>query len=142
MILDEITWRDDYSLGVEFIDNAHKEFFKIVRRLFMLTQNKKNQMWAAQEGVKFLKNYVQRHFEEEESYMRSIGYKYLDQHIAQHDVLRFKVAPKIETYLANHQYSPDSVGKFLNILTLWIGRHILEHDKAISWANASPISIE
>lgn len=141
MFVDEFEWREEYSIGVEVIDQAHKEFFRIVRRLLMVTKNKKSHQWAAQEGVKFLKNYVLNHFRDEENYMRAISYKYLNQHIAQHDIMRHKVALKIESHLENHQYSSEAMAKFLNILTLWISRHILVHDKAISWANASPLAI-
>lgn len=141
MIHEDIIWHEDYAIGVEEIDAAHKEFFRIVRRLLMVSKNRKSHEWAAQEGVKFLKNYVLTHFAEEEDYMRSIGYKYLDQHIAQHDVLRHRVAPRIEGHLHQHGYSEEALQKFFNILTLWISRHILVHDKAISWEKASPLLI-
>lgn len=140
-MIEEIVWNEEYAIGVEAIDEAHKEFFRIANRLYMISQGKKNHKWAAQEGVKFLKNYILNHFAEEESYMHSIGYKFLDQHTAQHDFLRYKVAPKIEYHLDKQEYSSEAMGKFLKILSLWIRRHILVHDKAISWANASPSAI-
>lgn len=142
VIVEEFTWNEAYNIGVERIDNAHQEFFRIVRRLFMVTHSHKNNEWAAQEGIKFLKNYVLHHFSDEENYMRAIGYKFLDQHIAQHDVMRLKVVPKIEVQLASHNYSPEAMDKFMHILVLWITRHILVHDKAIAWDKATPLGID
>lgn len=142
MIVEEFTWNEAYNIGVERIDNAHQEFFRIVRRLFMVTHSQKNNEWAAQEGIKFLKNYVLNHFLDEENYMRSIGYKFLKQHIAQHDVMRVNVVPKIEGQLIKHNYSPEAMDKFMRILVLWITRHILVHDKAIAWDKATPLGID
>lgn len=139
MNMQNLVWLEEYNIGVPIIDEAHEDFFRIVRRLHGISQ--RNPRWAGSEGVKFLKIYTLNHFQQEEEYMQSIGYKDLPLHIAQHDILRHKVAPKIEGHLAAHSYSLEAVEKFLHILVLWIRRHILVHDRAITWANASPASL-
>lgn len=141
MIMEDIVWKDDYGIGIEPIDNAHQEFFRIVRRLFMIYHQKKSNQWVAEEGIKFLKMYVMRHFQQEEEYMRSIGYKDIGRHAAQHEKMRSHIVPRLERQLAAHEYSSEAMEIFLNILTLWITRHILCHDKAIGWEKASPASI-
>lgn len=138
MNMQNLVWLEEYNIGVPIIDNAHEEFFRIVRRLHDISQ--KNSHWAATEGLKFLKKYTLNHFQEEEAYMRSIGYRELPLHVAQHDLLRLKVAPKMEHYLA-HDNSQEAVDKFLNIMVLWIRRHILVHDKAIGWSRACPAAL-
>lgn len=141
MLIEEMEWKEDFGIGVEIIDNAHQEFFRIVRRLLTVTQQKAKNEWAAEQGVKFLKNYVLRHFQEEENYMRSIGYRDLPKHLAQHDIMRNKIVPRIEKHLAERGFSDEAMTIFLNILCVWITRHILGHDKAIAWAKASPASL-
>lgn len=133
MHLDELEWKDEYGIGVEKIDNAHREFFRIVRRIQLGSDSRELNSWAAREGIKFLKAYVLRHFEEEEEFMRSINYKDYELHKAQHEHLKSRVVPKMESYLHKHSESKEAIGKFLQILTLWIKRHILAHDKAIGW---------
>ena len=134
MLSDDLIWKDEYGIGVAEIDNAHNEFFRIARRIHMATGNKRNpNRWAAVEGIKYLKAYVIRHFQEEEAYMRSIGYKDYELHKAQHEHLRIKIVPRVESYLHKHGESDDAVKKFVDILSLWITRHILIHDKAIGF---------
>lgn len=138
MNLQNLVWLEEYGIGVPIIDNAHEEFFRIVHRLHEISR--KNAHWAAPEGIKFLKKYTLNHFQEEEAYMRSIGYRELPLHIAQHDLLRLKVLPKMERYLT-HASPEEGMEKFLHVLALWIRRHILVHDKAIGWGGACPAAL-
>lgn len=133
MHLEAMEWKDEYGIGVPIIDNAHQEFFRIARRIFLANSGRTPNRWAVMEGIKFLKAYVGRHFQEEEEYMSSINYKDLALHRAQHELLRSRVVPRIESYLQNNAQSPEAINKFLDILVLWIKRHILVHDKAIGW---------
>lgn len=137
MLADDMLWKDEYGIGVEKIDQAHHEFFRIARRIFISTSNKNPNRWAALEGVKFLKAYVDRHFREEEEYMQSIAYKDYELHKAQHELLKNKVVPRIESYLQRNHESAEAIKKFVDILVLWIRRHILVHDKAIGWYDPS-----
>lgn len=133
MLLDDVEWKDEYKVGVDIIDNAHREFFRVARRILIASSNKKPNRWAAMEGVKFLKAYAVRHFNEEEQYMQSIGYKDLQLHKAQHEFLKTKLVPRIEGYVQKHGESAQAVRIFVDVLMLWIKRHILIHDKAIGW---------
>lgn len=141
MLMEDIRWHDDYAIGVEEIDAEHQEFFRIVLRLHLGVRNHANNQWVVSEGIKFLKRYVLQHFADEENYMRMIGYKFIEQHINQHNIMRVRVVPKIEGQLERHNYSDEAVEKFLKIVSLWLSRHILVHDKAIAWEKSSPESL-
>lgn len=136
MLAEDIVWKDEYGIGVEAIDAAHQELFRIARRVHLASGGRVPNPWAAQEGVKFLKAYVVRHFQEEEEYMASIGYKDLEIHKAQHELFKTKVVPRMESYFKRHGHTQEASDKFLSILLLWIRRHILVHDKAIGWHEA------
>ena len=135
MHLDDVEWKDEFKVGVDIIDNAHREFFRVARRILIASGNKKPNKWAAIEGVKFLKAYALRHFREEEEYMQSINYKDLVLHKAQHEFLKSKLVPRIESYVQRHGESAQAIKIFVDVLMLWIRRHILIHDKAIGWHN-------
>lgn len=142
MIAEDIVWKEEYAIGVEAIDADHQELFRIARRLFTLSQQKHRTQWAAEESIKFLKNYCVRHFQREEDYMRSIEYRDLEMHMIQHAHLRDKIVPRLESQLRFSKYSPESMEKFLNVMRLWLGRHILDHDKAIGWQKVNVALIE
>lgn len=141
MSLENLTWDEEYNIGVPSIDSAHEEFFRIARRVHNMAGSKKNSSFAVQEGLKFLKIYAQKHFEDEESYMASIGYKDLATHKMHHDHLRDRILPRMEAHLVAENYSIEASDKFLKILMMWLTRHIMVHDKAIGWAKASPAAL-
>lgn len=124
-------WEEEYEVGVESIDRAHEEFFRIIRRLTLLSEEPEKHKWIAKEGIKFLKAYVLNHFSDEEAYMTSIHYGAMEQHFEQHRLLRTKILPRMESHLAHERFSEESINKFLQIMQLWFSRHILIHDKAI-----------
>lgn len=132
MLTEEIVWTPEYAVGVEIIDKAHQDLFRISRRLMLLSRDKSKYQWVGEEGLKFLKNYVVNHFEEEASYMRSIHYPRLEEHLKQHTLLREKILPRMEHQLNEENFSAEAIDKFLQIVQLWLCRHIMTHDTAIT----------
>ena len=73
--MENIKWRDDYKIGVDFIDKEHKQVFSTINKLLTISESEDKTEWACREGVKYLKNHTIQHFEHEEEYMRSIDRK-------------------------------------------------------------------
>lgn len=143
MLVEEFEWNEEFAIGVPEIDKAHENFFRIVRRLSVASQQKKDNFeWAANEGIKFVKTYAVKHFDAEEEYMRSIDYVDLESHARQHEHMRTRIIPGIESVLRTHNYSNEAMQKFLRIMVLWFTRHILIYDKKIGWEKASPTVID
>lgn len=132
MLVEDIEWKDEYAVGVAIIDRAHQDIFRMARRMALLRYDKSRHQWVGEQGLKFLKNYAVNHFAEEEAYMRAINYPGLAHHAAQHEVLRFKIMPRLEKQLRSERYSEAAIANFLRVLQLWLGRHILVHDTAIA----------
>lgn len=128
----EIEWTPELAVGVEAIDRAHQELFRIASRLVSLGQDKNRHEWVGEQGLKFLKSYVINHFSEEEAYMRAINYPGLQQHMSQHVAMRDRILPRMESQLRHEKYSEESINKFLTIIQLWLSRHIMIHDVAIA----------
>ena len=72
--MEQVTWRDYYKIGVDFIDKEHKQLFSTINKLLTISESEDKSEWACREGVKYLKNHTIQHFEHEEEYMRSIQY--------------------------------------------------------------------
>lgn len=132
MLTEEIEWLPDYAVGVAIIDRAHQDIFRMARRLLDLSHDRNRHQWVGEQGLKYLKNYAIRHFGEEEAYMRSISYPGFEAHRTQHLVMKEKILPRMESQLKHERYSDQAIEKFLRILQLWLARHIIVHDTAIS----------
>lgn len=124
-----IKWKDEYSVGVEQIDNQHRRLFEIAGRAYNLLKEKllvdKYDQIAA--ILQELKDYAVYHFDWEEEYMRSIGYrKYLSHKVIHDDFIERINAIVLE------QVDTDQDKHLLDILDFvvsWIDGHILGQDK-------------
>ncbi|MBI5101979.1 MAG: hemerythrin family protein [Nitrospirae bacterium] len=78
-------WTEDLSVGVDLIDEQHKELF---RRINDLVKSIKNHAckFTIGETIGFLEEYAERHFAEEEKYMVMYDYPEYDLHRKQHKV--------------------------------------------------------
>lgn len=127
----DLDWQDSYAVGVESIDNAHRELFRMAKRLMLLSHDERKHKWIAEEGIKFLKAYAIKHFADEEAYMESIRYPDLENHREQHRLMKEKILPRIESNLHHESFSVQAIEDFLKIIQLWLSRHIAIHDVAI-----------
>lgn len=128
----EAEWNNRFNIGVDSIDNAHRKLFSIVRKLINLSRNENNGKWACAEGIKYFKSYAIEHFTDEESYMRSIGYRGYEIHKRLHDDMRYKTLPALEKDLSESNYSQESIHHFLGICLGWLTAHIMIEDRAIT----------
>lgn len=128
----EIAWNDGYKMGVDHIDKDHKMLFSTMNRLWTLSEDEKKSEWVCREGVKFLKNHSLEHFEHEEQYMQSIGYKEYGIHKRLHDDFREKTLPALEREMEEMKYSTESIRHFLGVCIGWVISHTLTEDLAIS----------
>jgi len=129
--VEKAVWDDQYNLGVEVIDKAHANLFRIVAKLMDLMEDKENIQGACKEGLKYLENYTMKHFFEEEAYMRSIRYKEYARHKKIHDTFRNETLKALKWYLEKERYSPGSVQRFVGTLLGWLTGHIMAEDQAI-----------
>lgn len=127
-----LKWKDEYSIGIEKIDNQHKHLFEIGNRAYALLNDefKVDKYDHIVEIVEELKEYTLYHFKSEEEYMKSISYKgYLNQK-AQHDYFVGKIN---EVDLHKIDENQDAYLKdLLALIFEWILKHILEEDKKIN----------
>lgn len=137
-------WSEDFCIGVDVIDREHQRLFRIINKLFALREEEKDNEWACQEGVKYFKGHAIRHFEDEETYMRSIGYEGLAQHQQLHKGFRDNMLPALEQELERTNYAADAVDHFLGVCAGWLVAHTRIEDSAITgkrpqrWDNLLP----
>jgi hemerythrin len=124
-------WKEEYEVGVDFIDEQHRKLFEIADRAYELIKNdlytdKYNKIV---ELINELKDYTVYHFIEEEQYMIQIGYRKFLSHKAEHDdfIMKFKDIDYERIDNGHDKYILD----LLNFIYEWIKEHIFIKDKQI-----------
>ncbi|MBF0520960.1 MAG: hemerythrin domain-containing protein [Nitrospirae bacterium] len=70
-----IEWTDDLIIGVDIIDEQHKEFFRRINLLFQSIET--NDLKEIARTFLFVRQYVNIHFKTEEDFMKNnINYEY------------------------------------------------------------------
>lgn len=142
---DKLVWNKRFEIGVEIIDKEHKKLFKILGKLFDFGQQDEKSQWVCQEAVKYFKDHALKHFQDEEDYMASIGYKGLETHARLHRNFRETTLPALERELEQMNYSENAIEHFLGVCAGWLVGHALVEDQAIvsgtvpeRWENLLP----
>lgn len=125
-------WDDKYLIGIEEIDEQHKKLFDIANNAYELLKNsfytdKYDRIVSILEE---LRDYAIFHFNTEEEYMASIGYKKLFSHKVQHNDFIEKVK-KIKFEEIDENQDEYIIG-LLEFVVNWIDVHILKNDKLIT----------
>lgn len=126
-----LEWEERYEIGVESIDHAHQEIFRVINKLHQMVRIGGNTKWTAAQAIKYFRNYTFKHFEDEERYMLSIAFKGYEGHKAVHDGMRDRIIPRLYSRLENSGYSDEAIEEFLGICEKWLVRHIVGHDREL-----------
>lgn len=85
----KLEWLESFSIGIESIDNDHKQILKIMRDIRDAINEQDYDRCSA-----LLNDLVEvgsAHFQREEQYLGKISYPYIEEHIRYHHELLLKV---------------------------------------------------
>ena len=135
----QFVWKEEFNIGVELIDQEHKELFETINKLFSFTASKKggwaggkNSRRSCRKGIEYFKDHAVNHFADEEAYMESIDYPGLARHKYFHKNFRENTLPALEKELEQTNYSPEAVEHFLGVCVGWLIGHSTTEDRAIT----------
>ena len=126
--------KDEYLTGIEQIDVEHTRLFEIAEETYQLKSDdfipdKYDQIRALFEE---LKEYTKMHFQHEEEYMKSIGYKKLFTQKIQHEAfIKWLEEQELEGVDDEYEDQDAVIETILNYLADWLVHHIRETDKQI-----------
>jgi hemerythrin-like metal-binding protein len=121
-------WDEKYSVGIQSIDDQHKEIFRILDQLFLELKSGKAQQSILQ-TINELQIYASSHFHKEEYFFREFNFAESAEHIIEHQQFTEKIAALKADAKAGKL---GSSFELLHYLKVWINHHILEVDMKYS----------
>ena len=123
-----IDWKDEYSVGIESIDQQHKKLISLINMLQTTVDYSTGEEFE-RECLAAVVDYTKTHFVYEEGLMSKYGYPDFEAHKAQHQ----KMIDKVDDLVAEYEERPANVMKeALDFLKQWLIRHINGTDKQYS----------
>ena len=112
--------KPEYLTGIDFIDEEHTKLFSIANNAYELLTNQfiPDKYDYILEVINELKEYTKYHFDHEETYMNSIGYKrILSQKVAHDDFIEKLFSYDSEKIDENQK---DVLLELLDFLNTWL----------------------
>ncbi|MDR2403378.1 MAG: bacteriohemerythrin [Spirochaetaceae bacterium] len=122
-----VEWDDSYSVGVELIDNQHRELIKMTNDLFAGCQ--KGGTTAEMYFMKTIQGavkYVKTHFSTEEIIMERLKYPDFLVHKKEHENFVAKVLKEVKDFEGAKNFVPLDFARYLQD---WVLTHIALSDK-------------
>ena len=122
----KIQWQDTLSVGIEPIDNQHKQWIQYFNDTAEAVASQQNRTQISK-TLGFLMDYTETHFSTEEKYMTGSAYAALKEHKAKHDELRSTLASLVRDFEDEGITArlAEAVDTFLGH---WLINHIREVD--------------
>ena len=123
---------DDCLIGVEEIDNEHRELFRIINETQELLENQvlNDKYDRIREMIERLGQYAEQHFRHEEEYMERINHPELELQKKQHLFFCDKINGITTSYATDHEQQ-ELLEDLLKYLVTWLYRHIISSDLMI-----------
>jgi hemerythrin-like metal-binding protein len=124
-MLNKLIWDEKYSVGVQIIDNQHKEMFKTINELIETLEYMPSKE-QVDKIIESLIAYKKFHFATEEKYFAEFGYEGGDEHIAKHN----EFSDKLEKLTVESKGdSVDLAFKLVDFLEDWLIDHLMITDQ-------------
>jgi hemerythrin len=121
-----IQWTSYLSVGIDFIDDQHKELFNRINILLEACNNGKGKDIISG-TLDFLQEYVVQHFQAEEDYMTRFNYPDYAKHKAQHEQFIADLR-KIKDQFEAEGASGLIVIQTNRVVVNWLNKHIRNVD--------------
>ncbi len=124
-----VRWTEDLFVGVEIIDTQHKELFAMADSLLEAV-GKGGGRGEVTRAVAFLEEYVESHFQMEETYMKRFNYPDYPHHKIEHTAF-INDFYDLRQELDNDGVTPELTVRLADRVADWLVSHIGRMDKAL-----------
>ncbi len=125
MPMHRISWKPEYEVGVQAIDEQHKQLFAMLDTL-----TRPDEEISLTEMVLQLGRYIETHFAFEEALMQKHAYPRMADHLLQHKDLMAQYHSMTDGMSGN---DPLAVAKTRMVVYAWFTRHITSWGTAWTW---------
>lgn len=125
-----LKWDDSFLVGVEKIDNQHKELFKIINKFLALMIEEKGRAEITT-ALNFLESYVIKHFNEEEKLLIHRNKEAYEIQFQQHEAFKNEII-KLKDKFKKGGSTSTLLIEIQKSLTIWCKNHIIKIDKDLS----------
>lgn len=116
-------WKDEYSVGIEEIDEQHKTLTDLLAQFEQAVAGKAH--WnTVQPLIARIREFVKFHFAVEESLMQIISYPSFAAHRAEHQLLLEQI-----TALEHRVLRQEDKEDLLSMMHSWLFEHIISNDQ-------------
>lgn len=125
-----VRWKDSFRIGINEIDNQHRELFSRLERLEKAVSSGRGSEIVIS-TFHFLDNYVRMHFRAEEELQEFYRYPHREMHAAEHAKFR-KRLEQLEAILAEEEPSEQLAAQTDALLTQWLIAHVTGLDRELA----------
>ncbi|MEW8022624.1 MAG: bacteriohemerythrin [Candidatus Thiodiazotropha endolucinida] len=127
-----LTWRDDWYLGIDEIDQQHLHLVELVNQVadsVMTQQSESKDDGGAMRLVLQLQEETRRHFRDEEAFMRNHEYPLVSSHHREHALLQAELSDLIREIEEGKRRLDIET---LTSLKYWLIDHVIDSDMDIA----------
>lgn len=122
-----VTWTESLAIGIELIDNQHKQLLNLTNELFRACLRGGEVLDNVfKETMSRMVDYVRFHFTFEQEMLLRVKYPKYSVQKSEHDKLIMTVLEAVKSYESGKKFVPNT---FVRFLKDWIVSHIGYHDK-------------
>ncbi|QOR35286.1 hemerythrin family protein [Clostridium sp. 'deep sea'] len=121
-------WKNEYSVGVDVIDQQHQKLFEIGRKIhkLLVTYSGQDSFNTISNLIGELSNYTAYHFQTEEELFNKYNYPDTESHIKEHQYFIDYLNSLNLGVIDDNQ--KDAIMDLLKFISKWIFRHINSTD--------------
>ncbi len=123
--MEQIDWKEQYSVGIEKIDHQHKQLFKIINKLIAMPPVSSEDSQIVSDILMEMIKYGREHFTTEEMFMQLYSYPEIELHKKEHDYFIKTTSELAADFMENEDKTADRIKNFLAV---WLPEHILKTD--------------
>jgi hemerythrin len=121
----QIKWSEEYSIGIDYIDNDHKKLLHLLNQFSIAFDYAQCEEFE-RDALTELVSYTRYHFRREEKLMEDYNYPQLAEHKEEHQAMIDTVEGYVKIY---NKEGHNSLKQVTNLLEFWLINHIKESDK-------------
>lgn len=126
-------WKEKYKIGVDLIDQQHKELFHRLSNFIQIVQNEDNweeKIDSVKETLEFMQEYVIFHFDTEEAFQEEVNYPHMEDHKEIHNKFKGVINDYVKIF-QEEGFNEEKIQELSAKLMTWLIVHVGKTDQEL-----------